>query len=85
MPKKKITITYEVDIPEGTSKDIVEEVGIALLPIIILFIVYQIFVLRIPKTELIKIFVLNMIVNITVCGHRTTRHLQLIANLKKAI
>ena len=28
---------------------------------------------------------LNMIVNITVCGHRTTRHLQLIANLKKAI
>ena len=33
------------------------EVGIALLPIILFFIIYQIFVLKIPKNELIKVFV----------------------------
>ena len=32
MPKKRITISYEVEIPEGTSKDIVEEAAIALIP-----------------------------------------------------
>ena len=35
----------------------VVEVGVALLPIIVLFIVYQIFVIKMPKTELIKVFV----------------------------
>lgn len=48
----EIANVFITNIPEY-----VMEVGIALLPIIILFIVYQVFVLKIPKTELIKIFV----------------------------
>lgn len=32
MAKKRITISYEIEIPDGTSKDIVEEVAIALIP-----------------------------------------------------
>ena len=35
----------------------VAEVGIALLPIILLFLVYQLLVIKMPKTELIKVFI----------------------------
>ena len=30
--KKKIAITYEIDIPENTSEDVIEELAISLIP-----------------------------------------------------
>lgn len=49
---REIANAFLVNLP-----DYIMEVGIALLPIILFFIVYQVFVIRMPKTELIKVLV----------------------------
>lgn len=49
---KEIFDAFIVNLPKY-----IEEVGMALLPIIIFFIIYHIFVLKMPKNELIKVFV----------------------------